>query len=137
MLLIGFHAIKNRLNFNPKSIEKIFISSKKKDFRKDLILQLAKKNQLKVILTDQEELNKLSSNKKNNGFLAFAEKLDTPETVNDLFDFLAVQKKKSLPPLIFLDGVTDPRNLGALLRSADAGGTAAVIAPMNHSAPPE
>ena len=83
---------------------------------------------------DPKQINQLANNKKNNGFLAFAEELDTPETMNDLIKFIDTGQAV-LPTLIFLDGITDPRNLGAIFRCADAAGVAAIIAPLNHSAP--
>ncbi|GAL29842.1 23S rRNA (guanosine-2'-O-) -methyltransferase rlmB [Vibrio variabilis] len=51
---------------------------------------------------------------------------------NDLDDVLAQHEQ---PLLLILDGVTDPHNLGACLRNADAAGVAAVIVPKDRSAP--
>ncbi|NMS64333.1 RNA methyltransferase substrate-binding domain-containing protein, partial [Vibrio parahaemolyticus] len=51
---------------------------------------------------------------------------------NDIDDILA---KHESPLLLVLDGVTDPHNLGACLRNADAAGAAAIIVPKDRSAP--
>jgi 23S rRNA (guanosine2251-2'-O)-methyltransferase len=56
-------------------------------------------------------------------------------TENDLDDILLVAEKKSLAPfLLILDGVTDPHNLGACLRNADAAGVQAIIVPKDNAA---
>ena len=134
MLLIGFHAVKGRIKVNSKTIEKIFISSSKNDKRVKELILLAKNHKIPVMNMDPKQINQLAKNKKNNGFLAFAEELNTPETMSDLIKFIDTGQAV-LPTLIFLDGITDPRNLGAIFRCADAAGVAAIIAPLNHSAP--
>lgn len=71
---------------------------------------------------------------KNQGIIAFAEKKILSETLGELVQNLHSKSDGFYPTLIFLDGVTDPRNLGAILRTADSVGAGGVIAPMNHSA---
>ena len=134
MLLIGFHAVRTRIKVNSKTIEKICISSSKHDNRVKELIKLANNHKIPIVKTDPKQINKLAKNKKNNGFLAFAEELDVPENINELIKFIDTGQAV-LPTLIFLDGITDPRNLGAIFRCADAAGVAAIIAPMNHSAP--
>lgn len=63
-------------------------------------------------------------------------KAEPPKTEHDLQDFLdELNAKGKTPFLLVLDGVTDPRNLGAAMRSVWAAGADAVIVPKDKSAP--
>ena len=63
--------------------------------------------------------------------------IEARQLVDDLPTLLEQLEDQSVSSrfLLFLDGVTDPHNLGAIMRTADAAGVSAVVAPKDHSAP--
>ncbi len=134
MVLIGYHTVTTRLKIAPKSISKLFVVNHRKDHKIKKLLQLAQQNNVQVIKVSQIELSRLTRDKKNNGCAAFVDQLIKPTCMDGLFDYFGAQGKIK-PPIIFLDGITDPRNLGAIFRNADATGFGNIIAPMDNSSP--
>ncbi|NBQ80526.1 MAG: 23S rRNA (guanosine(2251)-2'-O)-methyltransferase RlmB [Betaproteobacteria bacterium] len=106
MTLQGFHAVLARLKRQAESIEVIYVDENRRDPRMRELVDLAKRQGAICSLA----LPSLS--------------------VEDLF-----HEAESLPRLLLLDGVTDPRNLGACMRAADGAGVRAVIAPKDNACP--
>ena len=135
ILLIGFHSILTRLRSDPSSIHKIFVAENRKDKRSKTLILKAKQIGLSVELVSNDKLKILCGEIKNQGVAAFVEKRLLSESLLELLQNFNVIREDFYPTLIFLDGVTDSRNLGAILRTAESVGAGGVIAPMNHSAP--
>ncbi len=135
ILLAGFHSILTRLRSDPSSIHQLFVSTNRNDRRLQNLSSIAKKAGIDVEFVSNEKLKKLSGKVKSQGIVALAEKRVLSETLVELVQNIDVLDNGFHPTLIFLDGVTDPRNLGAILRTADCVGAGGVIAPINHSAP--
>jgi 23S rRNA (guanosine2251-2'-O)-methyltransferase len=93
------------------------------------LLALAEDQHLRIKLVTREELDKLTDNGVHQGVVADCKKAKA-YSENDLKELLASTVK---PFLLILDGVQDPHNLGACLRSADAAGVDAVIVPKDKS----
>ncbi len=111
--IIGQHAVIEALRNPKRKVLRVFLTeeSKKNIHRKNPNNNLLK--DIKVYFKTKKELDKYS-NKENllhQGYVAEIEHLETPV----LKDFI---KKKKEITLICLDGVTDPRNIGSLIRSA-------------------
>ena len=134
MVLIGYHTVTTRLKIAPESISKLFVVNHRKDQKIKKLLEIALKNNVRVVEVSSSELERLTKNKKNKGCAAFVDQLKKPTCMNGLFDFFSSQGKIK-PPIIFLDGVTDPRNLGAIFRNVDATGFKNIVAPMDNSSP--
>ena len=134
MVLIGFHAVLSRLKTCPSSISEILISQSRADNRVNKVLETAKKNNVLVKKRSKNDLEKISNNKKNNGCIAIANELERPSNLEELFTLFSKQGLE-YPPLVILDGITDPRNLGAIFRNVDATGFGGIISPMDNSAP--
>jgi 23S rRNA (guanosine2251-2'-O)-methyltransferase len=82
----------------------------------------------RVLESDDRRLRQLAGTPRHQGVVARVEALAPQRSLDDALD--AVEG----PPLVLvLDGVTDPHNLGACLRSADGAGAHAVIAPKDHA----
>lgn len=127
----GMHAVTALIKKHPERIIKIFIAHERGDKKIDALLKQAKKEQLSVMKVSREELDKLSENGNHQGVVAHCKKVKTFDE-DDLFALLDDLDEPAF--LLLLDGVTDPHNLGACLRSADAAGVHAVIAPKDKAA---
>ncbi|MDA9689327.1 23S rRNA (guanosine(2251)-2'-O)-methyltransferase RlmB [Betaproteobacteria bacterium] len=134
MILAGYHAIVTRFKIAPKSISKLFVVERRNDLKVKQLFELAKKNNVQVIRVSSLEITRLTMNKKNRVCAAFVEQLTKPTCLEELFDFFRIQGSTK-SPIIFLDGVTDPRNLGAIFRNVDATGFGNIVVPMDNSAP--
>ena len=134
MILAGYHAIVTRFKIAPESISKLFVVDRRNDFKVKNLFKIAKKNNVQVIRVSALELVRLTKNKKNNVCAAIVKQLTKPTCLEELFDFFRTQGNTN-PPIIFLDGVTDPRNLGAIFRNVDATGFGNIVVPMDNSAP--
>lgn len=82
---------------------------------------------------DAGRLDQEANGERHQGILALAEQTEQPTDLESLLESL--QSSARPPLLVLLDGVTDPHNLGAVLRAADGAGVSAVIAPKDRSAP--
>ncbi|MEA5444661.1 23S rRNA (guanosine(2251)-2'-O)-methyltransferase RlmB [Gammaproteobacteria bacterium AB-CW1] len=85
-----------------------------------------------VLSTDKQQLTILAGTDRHQGVVARAE---PGENVTDLDDLVARAESGEALLLLVLDGVQDPHNLGACLRTADAAGVDAVIVPKDRSSP--
>jgi 23S rRNA (guanosine2251-2'-O)-methyltransferase len=122
--LVGKHAVEAALNAKRRTVKKILISDRHADKYADIIEQY--QPTIPVSLVDKHELDKRYKDQPHQGIIAEVSPLSQP----NLEDILP---NASL--LLILDQVTDPHNIGAVLRSADAFGCDAVILPAQNSAP--
>ncbi len=128
-ILAGFHAVTARLRVAPASIETIYIDARRRDGRMQQLQQRARESGVKLVAADAERLRSLAGEAPHQGVVALAADIEQALTLDDV---LADVTADTL--LLALDSVTDPRNLGACLRVADAAGVRAVIAPRDRSA---
>lgn len=128
-LIFGFHAAIARLRSNPSSIREILLDENRQDGRAKDLLLLAEKAGLHVLRVPAKRLDGMEGGGRHQGIVAIIDVGMTHRSLDDLLDSVAGQ-----PLLLVLDGVTDPHNLGACLRVADAAGVHAVIAPKDRAA---
>ena len=128
MLIHGFHVVLARLRRAPDSVRELYVDASRDDARVRDLLDLAERAGVRPHLVDQGRLERLCPGRRHQGVVAIADAWPATLSLEDVLDGL------SLPAtLLLLDGVTDPRNLGACLRVADGAGAAAVIAPKDHA----
>ena len=128
-LIYGFHAVNARLWQNPKSITELYVQEGKNDARTRDVLEKAANENVRVHFADADRLNAISKGARHQGVVGFIDASKNHVHLEDVLENL------SEPPLLLiLDGITDPHNLGACLRTADAMGVHAVIAPKDKSA---
>jgi 23S rRNA (guanosine2251-2'-O)-methyltransferase len=127
-LIHGFHAIISRLRQTPDDVREIYLASGRQDARSKDLQRLAGDAGVRVISTDATRLDGMAGGAQHQGVVAKVAAQMRHVSIEDVLDAL------SGPALLLvLDGVTDPHNLGACLRVADAAGVQAVIAPKDRA----
>lgn len=127
--IFGFHAILARLRSDPASLQEIMLDEERKDGRGKDLVNAADRAGVKLMRVSKQRLDGFYGGGRHQGVVAIIEENAEREGLEDLLDRL-----KGPPLLLVLDGVTDPHNLGAALRVADAAGAHAVIAPKDRAA---
>lgn len=128
--IVGLHAVESALRNDPERVELLYFKTSRQDNRLGGVLELARKAGVKTQSTDDKQLAKMAGGQRHQGVVAFYQAADARseselEQLLDDLDHAAF--------LLVLDGVTDPHNLGACLRSADAAGVDAVIFPKDNA----
>lgn len=130
-LVYGLHAVEALLKNNPDSVQALLVLAGRRDERLNGVLTLARKVGIAPKETDKKELDAKAQSGRHQGVLAIVRGEAPKLTENDLVDYLS---GLSVPAFVLvLDGVTDPHNLGACMRSADAAGVHAIICPKDRS----
>ena len=113
-----------------KTIDKLYILDGCKDGPVQTILREAKKTDCRIDFVKKERLDQLSETGHHQGVIAMA----AAYAYAEVEDILAAAQKKGEPPFIFiLDGIEDPHNLGAIIRTANLAGAHGVIIPKNRA----
>lgn len=128
-LIAGRNAVIEALRAK-KPIDKIFILDGCKDGPIRTIIREAKKTDAILKFVDKERLNHLTS-EQHQGVVAMAAAYEYAE-IQDMFD--KAEEKGEAPFFILLDGIEDPHNLGAIIRTANLAGAHGVIIPKNRAA---
>ncbi len=129
VVLAGFHSVGARVRNDPSSIHAVYADLSRKDQRMRKMLEELKQAGIRVMRADHNRLEGLANNLPHQGIVALAAPIEPAMTFDQLMNELNEKTH-----LLILDGVTDPRNLGACLRVADAAGVQAVIVPKDRSA---
>lgn len=128
-IIHGFHAVIARIRQNAESISEIYVDSQRKDPRARDLLKLAETHEVRVVPVDSKRLDGMAGGSARHQ--GVAARVSTATRVQHLDDVLDTLTEPAL--ILVLDGVQDPHNLGACLRSADAFGVHAVIAPKDRA----
>jgi len=133
-LVFGIHAVTALINVAPERFIEVWLLKGREDERMMPIINLTRKYGIGVQQVSRKVLDDKSDGEQHQGVVARV-RPGKAYTENDLDDILlAADKKGSAPFLLILDGVTDPHNLGACLRNADAAGVQAIIVPKDNAA---
>ncbi len=127
-LIYGFHAITAKLRHDPESVKEILIDATRHDARARDLLAHAELQGVKVLAVEGKRLDGMATGGRHQGVMARIEGGRKAAHLDDVLDTL-----EEPAFLLVLDGITDPRNLGACLRVADAAGVHAVIAPKDRA----
>jgi 23S rRNA (guanosine2251-2'-O)-methyltransferase len=125
-LLCGINAIQEALRIGMRRIETIWLAERKEESRLRAVLSLAAERETPIKIVPYSRLTEVAGTTAHQGIVAFV--ASTPLlTFDHLIERLTAQRP--IPQVVILDGVKDPRNLGAIIRSAAAFGIAGVIVP--------
>ena len=131
-IITGLHAVLAALKNNPEGVEEIWVNESREDKRIGEVIAAARAARVKVHQSPKAALDRLADGVRHQGAVARLREV-AARTEPQLETFLA--DLPAAPLLLVLDGVQDPHNLGACLRSADAAGAHGVIVPREHTAP--
>jgi 23S rRNA (guanosine2251-2'-O)-methyltransferase len=128
-LLYGLHAIREALRAGTRPLQRVLVLRTDRQFAE--IVQLAKAKQIPVHIEPSAAFDRLIPSGKHQGVIAFV----AAKAYSNTEDILELARRRNEPPLlIILDGVEDPHNLGAVLRTADAAGVHGVFVPERRAA---
>jgi 23S rRNA (guanosine2251-2'-O)-methyltransferase len=130
-VLCGINAIREALHSGTRRIDMIWLAEHKEGKRLHQVMALAAQREIPIETVPAPRLTRVAGTTAHQGIVAFV-----ASTATLSFDQLATQimAQRPIPPLVVLDGVKDPRNLGAIIRSAAAFGIGGVIVPERRAA---
>ena len=131
----GYHAVESLIRKEPRRVAALHVQADRQDKRMQALCELSRNQGVSVLSCSKSELDALV-NGRHQGVVAVLDQATGAEAGRlmseaDLSQHLS---RVATPLILILDGVTDPHNLGACLRSADAAGVTAVIFPKDKSA---
>lgn len=113
-----------------RPIDKLFVQDGCKDGPVQTIVREARKHDTVIQFVARERLDQMSDTGKHQGVIAYAAAYEYAEVE----DILKLAEEKGEPPFIFLlDGIEDPHNLGAIIRTANLAGAHGVIIPRHRA----
>lgn len=128
-VLYGLHPVEEAIRSGSRQLDHISVARDRRDARLEALIALARAAKIRVSLEPRDQLTRLAKTDAHQGVLAVVRERQ----------FLTVEDLLAIPsrPRFFLalDGVEDPHNLGALLRTADGAGVDGVLLPERRSAP--
>jgi len=128
--LVGRNAVLEAINHG-KPVDKVFLRKDGVEGSLKMIAAKARERKIVVQEVDRAKLEMLADGANHQGVIA----LCPPQEYAEIEDILQLAADRGEPPfIIVLDGVTDPHNLGAIIRTADASGAHGVIIPKRRAA---
>ncbi len=131
-IIYGIHAVATALNRHPEKVLSLQVSQQREDKRMQGVLASAAEHGVRIEQASRQQLDKVAGEGAHQGVIAHVK---PAEVYNEQYLDKLLEGLSEPAFLLVLDGVTDPHNLGACLRTADAAGVHAVIAPRDNSAP--
>ncbi|MCX7154746.1 MAG: 23S rRNA (guanosine(2251)-2'-O)-methyltransferase RlmB [Proteobacteria bacterium] len=128
-IIYGFHAVTARIRSDASTVTEVFLDAARQDGRVKDLRELAESKGIRVMTVDARRLDGMAAGQRHQGVAANVQVKALSHSLDDILD------AATEPALVLvLDGVTDPHNLGACLRVADAAGAHAVVAPKDKAA---
>ena len=130
-LLIGIHSVASALRQVPEQVQRLYVSKQSRNRRVFELVDIARTGAIAVEMLDREDIDRKCDHERSQDILAdfSPANLFSEKDLVGLLDGI-----DGHPLLLVLDGVQDPHNLGACLRTASACGVHAVLLPKDRSA---
>lgn len=129
-LIYGIHAVSALLQARPEAVERLALAHNRQDKKVQQLVTLADDANVRVDKTSRKELDDLTQSHNHQGVVACCA-ANFSYSEGDIVELINAAAGPAL--ILVLDGVQDPHNLGACLRSANAHGVTMVIAPKNRA----
>jgi len=127
--IVGLHAVQHLIQTDFSRILTLFVDDERHDTRVGQLVNLAEEQSLSIQRVNRKTLDKLTDNATHQGVAA---RCKVAQAIQENWLYETLQTVEN-PLILILDGVQDPHNLGACLRSADAAGVLAVIIPQDRA----
>lgn len=127
-VVFGIHAVEEALRARNRSLDHLEVARERHDQRLQLVIDLARQQGVSLRFVPREQLDRLARSKSHQGVVA----LIAGKQYVDLERLLPTNRELSF--IVVLDGIEDPHNFGALLRTADGAGASGVVIPERRSA---
>jgi 23S rRNA (guanosine2251-2'-O)-methyltransferase len=128
-IIFGIHAVSEALRSRPQSISHIAIARGRSDAKLQKIIEAARTSGIALRFEPRQALDRLSSGSAHQGVIASI----TAKAYGDVSDIIS-QRRGKFAFILVLDGIEDPHNLGAIIRTADAAGADGIIIPERRAA---
>ncbi len=129
-VLYGIHPVEEAIRSGARPLDHVSVARDRRDERLDRLIELCRSAGIRVTHESRDTLTKLARSEMHQGVLAVVR-----ERKFLAFEDLLATEKDGYRFFLALDGIEDPHNLGALLRTAEGAGVDAVILPERRSAP--
>lgn len=130
MQLEGINSVLSAIESN-QTIEKIYISENAKKSRMSQVADAAYRKKIAIEYVPKQKLDDISLTQHHHGIIAIMSDVEQ-KTFEEIVD--EVFEKEESPLFVMLDGIQDPHNLGAIIRTAECAGAACVVIPERRSA---
>jgi len=128
-IIFGIHAVGEALKARPKSISHVAVARERSDLKLQRIIDGCRAAGIPVRFENRQQLDRMAKSASHQGVVAGV----TAKQYSDLEDILAKRRGRWAFVLV-LDGVEDPHNLGAIIRTADAAGADGIVIPERRAA---
>ncbi len=130
-VLFGLHPVEEAVRSGSRGLDHVIVARERRDERLDRIVQLCRSAGIRISLEPREQLTRLAKTEAHQGVLAIVQSRRLL-VLKDLLDAPVTGEYRFL---LALDGIEDPHNLGAILRTCDAVGVDGVMLPERRAAP--
>src|SRR3989454_8355558 len=126
--IYGINAVTESLKARGRSFAWVGVAKERHDLRLQRVVDECRRQGVAVRFVSRPELDRMAGNNAHQGVVA----VTSAKQYNDLDDVVAA-KRGQFSLVVVLDGVEDPHNLGAILRTADAAGADGVVVPQRRA----
>ena len=127
--IYGINSVTEALKARGRAFEWVGMAKERHDIRLQRLIEDCRRLSVPVRFLQRTELDRMAGNAAHQGVVA----VTSAKQYNDLADVIAA-KRDNYSLIVVLDGVEDPHNLGAILRTADAAGANGVVIPERRAA---
>ena len=130
-VLYGLHPVEEAIRSGSRQLDHVSVARERRDDRLERLIDLCRTAGIRVALEPRDQLTRMARTDAHQGVLAVIRE----RKFLDIEDLLVPREAGQHRFFLALDGVEDPHNLGALLRTADGAGVDGVILPERRAAP--
>jgi 23S rRNA (guanosine2251-2'-O)-methyltransferase len=130
-VLYGLHPVEEAIRSGSRQLDHVSVARERRDDRLERLVELCRKAGIRVALESRDQLTRMARTDAHQGVLAVVRE----RRFLGIEDLLAPTELGQYRFFLALDGIEDPHNLGALLRTADGAGVDGVVLPERRSAP--